>query len=226
MGATRGFLLDVDGTLLDSNDAHALAWERALAEHGFPVPFSRIRPLIGMGGDKMVPLLTGLAPDSPLAERLQERRGEIFRGELLPGLRPFPMARELLAELGRRRIRRVTATSASEDDLKALLARVGVAGLMDDAVTSDDVDRSKPDPDIVTMALQKAGLPSQQAVLVGDTPFDVAAAVRAGVPAIGVCSGGWGDHELQGAAVVLDDVAALYEHLDEVLFSRSWTKVG
>jgi HAD superfamily hydrolase (TIGR01509 family) len=224
--AIRGFLLDIDGTLLDSNDAHAEAWERALTEAGFAVPFSRIRPLVGMGGDKVVPLLTGLSADSPKGERLQERRGEIFRSELLPALRPFPKARELLEELGRRRIRRVVATSASEDDMHALLEQAGVGDLMDETVTHDDVDRSKPDPDIVATALARVSLRPEQAMLVGDTPYDVEAALRARVPPIGVRSGGWRDNDLHGAVAVFDDVSELCAHLDDVLLSKSWAKVG
>ena len=226
MTAIRGFLLDIDGTLLDSNDAHAEAWRRALAEAGHAVPVSRIRPLVGMGSDKVVPILTGLDSDSPRGERLKDRRGDIFRSELLPGLRPFPKAREFLQELGRRHVRRVAATSASKDDLSALLAQAGVADLMDETVTHDDVDRSKPDPDIVAAALQRAGLGAAQAVLVGDTPYDVAAALRAGVQPIGVRSGGWSDYDLEGAVAIFDDVAALCAHLDDVLVSKSWAKVG
>jgi beta-phosphoglucomutase-like phosphatase (HAD superfamily) len=191
--ALRAVLLDIDGTLLDSNDAHALAWQRALAEQGYTVDFLRIRKLIGMGSDKVVPLLTGLAAEDPRAERLQERRGEIFRCELLPRLRPFPKARELLEGLGRRKVLRGAATSASKDDLKALLERAGVSDLMDTTVSSDDVDRSKPDPDIV------------------------AAARRAGVRAIAVRSGRWSDGDLRDAMVIFDDVAALCANLENVL---------
>jgi HAD superfamily hydrolase (TIGR01509 family) len=215
MSLLRGFLLDIDGTLLDSNDAHACAWQRALAERGYPVEFGRIRPLIGMGADKVVPLLTGLGPEDPRAELLQERRGEIFRTELLPTLRPFPKARALLEELGRRQAQRVAATSASGEDLRALLERAGVADLMDATVTHDDVDRSKPDPDIVTTALEKTRLRPDEAVLVGDTPYDVAAARRAGVRAVAVRSGGWRDEDLHGAVAIFDDVAALCSHLDD-----------
>jgi phosphoglycolate phosphatase-like HAD superfamily hydrolase len=213
----RGVLIDVDGTLLDSNDAHARAWEAALAEEGFVVAFERIRPLIGMGGDKVVPILTNLPPEDPRAERVSERRGEIFRTQYLPTLRAFPKARILLQELGRRRLRRVTATSATADDLSALLQQAGVAELMDATVTGDDVDRSKPDPDIVACALEKAALRADEAVLLGDTPYDLVAARRAGVPSIAVRSGGWPDAELGAARVIVSDVAELCDRLDELL---------
>jgi HAD superfamily hydrolase (TIGR01509 family) len=216
MAALRGMLLDVDGTLLDSNDAHARAWEEALADQGFRVGFQRIRRLIGMGSDKLVPSLTHLSPEDPRAERLQKRRGELFRIRL-PSLRPFARARELLAALGRRGLVRVTATSATAEDMRALLKQADVADLMDATVSSDDVDRSKPDPDIVRTALDRAALRPDQAVLVGDTAYDVAAARRAGVRAIAVRSGGWRDGELDGAVAIFDDVADLFVHLDDVV---------
>jgi HAD superfamily hydrolase (TIGR01509 family) len=217
MGARRGVLLDVDGTLLDSNHAHARAWEEALLEEGFTPGFDRIRRLIGMGGDKVVPLLTGIPDEDPRAERLKERRGQIFRTRYLSRLRPFPVARTLLEELGRRGLVRVVATSASADDLAALLEQGGFSDQIDATVSSDDVDRSKPDPDIVATALEKAQLRPDEAVLVGDTPYDVAAARRAGVDAIAVRSGGWRDEELEGAIVIVDDVATLHARLDELL---------
>ena len=173
-----------------------------------------------MGSDKVVPLLTGLSAEAPLGEKLKDRRGEIFRTELLPGLQPFPKARDLLEALGRRGIERVAATSASADDLKALLERAGVADLMDATVNHDDVDRSKPDPDIVATAVQKARLSPAEVVMVGDTPYDVAAAARAGVAAIAVRSGGWPDDDLRGAVAILDDVAAICARLDEILRAR------
>jgi HAD superfamily hydrolase (TIGR01509 family) len=212
----RGALLDIDGTLIDSNDAHAQAWKEALAEGGFLVPFDRIRPLIGMGSDKVVPALTDLPP-GVRAESLSERRGEIFRTRYLPALQPFPGARALLEELGRRQLLRVTASSATAEDLEALLRQAGVADLMDATVSGDEVDRSKPDPDIVAVALQKTGLRADEAILVGDTPYDVAAACRAGVASIAVRSGGWADEELRGAVAVVRDVAELHDRLDELL---------
>jgi len=217
MGARRGVLLDVDGTLLDSNDAHARAWEDVLSEEGFAVGYDRIRPLIGMGGDKVVPLLTGIPDGDPRAERLNQRRGRLFRTKYLPRLHAFPAAHALLQELGRRRMLRVVATSASAEDLGALLEQGGFADLIDATVSSDDVDRSKPDPDIVAAALEKARLRQDEAVLVGDTPYDVAAGRRAGVDVIAVRSGGWSDEELRGATAVIDDVGALRARLDEML---------
>jgi phosphoglycolate phosphatase-like HAD superfamily hydrolase len=213
----RGVLLDVDGTLLDSNHAHARAWEEALAKEGFAPGFDRIRRLIGMGGDKVVPLLTGIPDEDPRAERLKKSRGQIFRAKYLPRLRPFPVARALLMELGRRRLVRVVASSATADDLTALLEQGGFTDQLDTTVSGDDVDRSKPDPDIVATALERAQLRPDEAVLVGDTPYDVAAARRAGVDAIAVRSGGWSDEELEGAIAIVDDVATLHARLNDLI---------
>ena len=110
--------------------------------------------------------------------------------------------------------------------MKVLLEQAGVGDLMDETVTHDDVDRSKPDPDIVATALAKVGLRPEQAMLVGDTPYDVEAALRAGVPPIGVRSGGWRDNDLHGAVAVFDDVSELCAHLDDVLLSKRLAKVG
>ena len=213
----RGILFDVDGTLLDSNDAHARAWQEALAEHGFAIQHERIRPLIGMGGDKVIPLLTHQAGEGPFADAVSERRGEIFRTRYLPALRPFPKARDLLEALGLRNRTRATATSATASDLKALLEQACVADCIDVVVSSDDVDHSKPDPDVVSTALEKAALRPDDVVLVGDTPYDVAAARRAGVRAIALRSGCWPDTALGGAVAIYDDVAELCERLGDLV---------
>jgi HAD superfamily hydrolase (TIGR01509 family) len=213
----HGVLFDVDGTLLDSNDAHARAWQDALAQQGLRVAYADVRPLIGMGGDKLIPLLTDRPPDGPFAEALKERRGEIFRQRYLPRLRPFPQAREVLVALGRAHCTRAVATSSPASDVKALLEQARVADLMDVIVSSDDVDRSKPDPDVIATALAKAELRPEEAILVGDTPYDIAAARRAGVRAIALRSGDWPDGALAGASTIYDDVADLYAHLHEIV---------
>jgi HAD superfamily hydrolase (TIGR01509 family) len=208
-------LLDVDGTLLDSNDAHARAWVAALATHGYVVPFEKVRPLIGKGGDKVLPELTGLDPDSPEAERISETRSEIFRERELPALRPTPGARALLEHLDARGFLLAVATSAKKDEVQALLEQAGVADLIDAASTADDAERSKPDPDIVQAALRRIGRPSWQSVMIGDTPYDVEAALRARVPIIALRCGGWDDAALAGALACYDDPADLLRRIDE-----------
>ena len=218
-GALHAVLLDVDGTLIDSNDAHARAWVGALAAHGYVVPFSEIRPLIGKGGDKMLPELTGLDPESGEAKRIADSRSAIFLEQELSSLRPTPGARVLLVQLRSLGLELVVATSAKADEVDAILAQAGVADLIQAASSSDDADRSKPDPDIVRAALQKAGRPAAQSIMIGDTPYDIEAATRARVPAIGLRSGGWTDDGLRGAIAIYENPADLLAHLDESPFA-------
>lgn len=215
----RGVLLDVDGTLLLSNEAHAEAWARALAEAGHDVPASRVLPLVGMGSDKLLPTLVGVELESEEGERLSERRAEHFE-RLLPGVRPAPGARALVERLRAGGCRLVVATSADGDELDALLRQAGVDDLLDEATTSSDVERSKPDPDIVSAAASRAELPPSSLVMLGDTPYDVKAATRAGVTLVAVRCGGWDDASLAGAAAVYDDPAHLLRELADSPLAR------
>jgi HAD superfamily hydrolase (TIGR01509 family) len=210
----REVILDVDGTLVDSNHEHARAWGDALAEYGIVVTFADVRPLIGMGGDQLLPKLTGIEAESPLGKAISARRGEIFRERYLPRVRPFARVPELLAALRDRGLVRVVASSAEPDDLRRLLDIAGATELIDDCVSSDDVERSKPDPDLVGAALARAALPPAAAVMLGDTPYDVVAARRAGVDTVALRCGGWSDAELAGAIAVYDDPADLLANLD------------
>lgn len=205
----RGVLLDMDGTLVDSNDAHARAWVKALAEEGFAVPFERVRRLIGMGGDTLLPEVTGLSKETPQGERLATRWGEIFQEEFLPHLRPFPQACALVARMHDAGLRLVVASSSQREQLRALLDIVGIAELVDEVTSTDDAERSKPAPDIVEVALAKLDLPPDAALLLGDTPYDIEAAHGAGVRVIALRSGGFTDHDLAGALAIYDDTADL-----------------
>jgi len=212
-GAVRGVLLDVDGTLLLSNQAHAEAFATAFREAGRDIPADRVLPLIGMGSDKLLPELTGLDEESDEGKALVERKKEAFRA-LLPQVQPAPGARALLERLRDRGLALVVATSAGEDELDPLLERAGVRDLIDERTSSSDVERSKPDPDIVAAAVKRSGHPPASLVMLGDTPYDVAAARRAGVSIVAVRCGGWGDDDLAGAAAVYDDPAHLLRELD------------
>lgn len=217
----RGAILDVDGTLVDSNDAHARAWASALVEEGFSVPFERVRPLIGMGGDKLLPEVTGLPEDDPRAKRAGERRGEIFKARFLPSLRAFPRTRELLLRMRETGLKLAVASSAEPDELKALLRIAGAEDLVVGASSADDVGRSKPDPDVVHAALGRLALDPAQVVMIGDTPYDVEAAARAGVRAIAFRCGGWDGERLRGAIAVYDGPADLLARLDGSPLVRS-----
>ena len=213
-------LLDIDGTLLDSNDAHAQAWSDALREAGFEIGSEAVRPLIGMGGDKLLPELTGLEADSEGGKRLIERRKEIFAKEYLPDVRPFPNVIDLLDRLRSDGLKLVVATSASEDELHGLLEALGDKSLLEDATSSSDAKRSKPDPDIIHAAVSKAETTAAGCVMLGDTPYDVEAATKGGVAIIALRCGGWGDDSLTGAAEVHDDPKAVLEKYGETLIGR------
>jgi HAD superfamily hydrolase (TIGR01509 family) len=220
MKPVRGVLLDIDGTLVESNDAHAEAWVRALAEAGFQVPLSAVRPLIGMGSDKLLPKVCGLELDSPDGKQISERRAEIFKKEYLPHLRPTKGASELLHHLSEIGVHLSVATSAKKEELDQLLKICGADSLIKSATTSDDAERSKPDPDIVHAALKEIALPPDEVAFLGDTPYDVQAAHKAGLRAVAVRCGGWGDADLKADAVY-DDPGDVLKHVEDAFLAHA-----
>jgi HAD superfamily hydrolase (TIGR01509 family) len=216
----RGVIFDVDGTLVDSNDAHAQSWVDTFAEAGYNVPFDVVRPLIGMGGDKLLPKAIGIAVDSDEGKKLTKRRSEIFRENYLPKLKPLEGSRDLLLRVRADKLKPVVATSAKEEELEGLLKAAQVADLMEEKATASDAKRSKPDPDIVKAAIKESELPPSDLVMIGDTPYDVEAAIRAGLRIIGFRSGGWKDPDLRGAVEIYDGPADLLRHYDSSLLGR------
>ena len=219
MKPLKAVLLDVDGTLVDSNDAHAQAWLEVLQRNGFPVTFEWVRELIGKGGDKLVPEVTGLEDGSHEAKRLAKERSALFSRDYLPQLRPFPGAEALLRRLHERGLTLVVASSANEDELRPLLEVCGALPFVQHRTSSDDANHSKPDPDIVQVALRKAGCSAGEAIMLGDTPYDVQAAAKAGVRAIALRSGGHPDTALSGSLAIYDDVAELLARFDTSVFA-------
>ncbi|MCA1788827.1 MAG: HAD family hydrolase [Thioalkalivibrio sp.] len=212
MSSVRAVILDLDGTLLCSNDAHAQAFLKAGREMGLNVDFDAIRVLIGKGSDKLIPEAFGFSRESEPGQRLRARKEEIFTTRYLEQLAPTPGARDLLLRLRDEGIRRVLATSSGESLMNRLLQQAGVEDLIEEATSSSDVQASKPDPDIVRVALEKVGISAEQVVMLGDTPYDLEAATRAGIRLIALRTGGWKDRELRGAAAIYDDPADLLEH--------------
>lgn len=206
-------LLDVDGTLLDSNDAHARAFVDAMRENDFSVQYATVRRLIGMGSDKLLPAAIGVGAESQVGKRIGERKAELFK-QMLPGLKPTPGARQLVEKLRDCGLGRVVASSAGEDEIKQLLKQAGVADLIEDETTADDAEESKPEPDIVLAALSKAKVPAKRAIMIGDTPYDVEAATRAGVDIIALRCGAWSDQDLAGAIEIHDHPTALVRSWD------------
>lgn len=209
MKKLRGVILDVDGTLVDSNDAHTEAWTQALREHGYERPFDEVRRLIGMGGDNLLSEISELDDKSGVGKQIVERRGEIFRTKYLPGIKAFPQVRALVERMQAAGLEVAIASSAKENELDPLLERANVADLIPKRTSADDAPNSKPDPDVINAALQTLGLPPEAVVMVGDTPYDIAAATKAGVATIALRSGGWDDKALHAARAIYADPAAL-----------------
>lgn len=212
--SVQGVILDVDGTLIDSNHAHADSWYRALREHGFQVSFDKIRSLIGMGKDNFLPSAVGIENDSSVAEEVAKQKGEFFKREYLPTLKAFPQVPELLERMKSEGLRLVVGSSSEPDELKALLTIAGATNYLEEQVSSGDVENSKPHPDIVHVALDRLHLAPNEVIMIGDTPYDIEAASKAGVRTIAFRCGGWADHDLQGALAIFNspsDLLANYQ---------------
>lgn len=216
----RVILCDIDGTLIDSNDAHALSWVDALEQVGKPFPFERIRPLIGMGGDKLLPALR-IDPESDIGKEAGDRATRAFIETYLESTRAFPRARELLERLVSVGYSVFAATSSNEKELSAILARADMSDVFRETTTANDIEESKPASDVVQSALARAGCLPHEAIMLGDTPYDVRAARRGNVRCIAMRCGGWSDDELGGALEIHDDPAALLNEWDESILSRA-----
>jgi len=207
-------VLDVDGTLVDTNYHHAIAWYRAFREHGLTLPVWRIHRHIGMGGDQLVAAVAG--------KRVEDRQGDSVRAaeaalyaDLIGEVQPFADARRLLELLDGRGHRLVLASSGKRDEVDHYLDLLDARELVEAWTTSADVTQTKPDPDLVHTAVDKVG--GGRAVMVGDSTWDCAAAARADVPSLAVLTGGFSEQELRqaGAQVVFESLTELCERLDE-----------
>ena len=215
-------LLDVDGTLVDTNDAHARSWLLAFEEAGYAATFAHVRPLIGMGADHLLPSVSpDLRSDQDPGKRIARRRGEIFKERFLRSVRPMPGARELLLALKERNVRCVIATSAGESELVALLRIARIDDLVDAAASHNDASSSKPSPEILKAALDKSGATTENSVMLGDTRYDLAAARAAGMPAISLRCGGASEADLAASDAVFDAPA----DLARALLSRSLREI-
>jgi len=213
----HGVILDIDGTLVDSNDAHAHAWVQALAEAGYHVDFAQVRPLIGMGGDKVLPEVAGVQKDSQQGQQISKRRKALFLTEYLPHLHAFPQAWQLLQQLHKQGFTLAIATSAEPDELQGLLKVIHphATDLFAEETSAKDASHSKPDPDVIHAALQKLDMPAAQSIMLGDTAYDIEAAAQAGVKTIAFRSGGWSDRDLQGSSAIYDGPADLLAHYQQ-----------
>ncbi|MBE9178858.1 HAD family hydrolase [Oculatella sp. LEGE 06141] len=212
----EGVILDIDGTLVLSNDAHAQAWVEAFAASGYDVPFERVRPLIGMGGDQVIPkLVPGLNKDEGDGKAVSERRKELVLQKFGPHFVPTNGARDLVLKLQEAGLHLIVASSATNQELELLLKVAKVDNLLHETTTSSDAAASKPEPDIVVAALNKSNMAAENVVMLGDAPYDIEAAARAGVQVIALRCGGFDDERLAGAIAIYNDPADLLQHYDQ-----------
>jgi HAD superfamily hydrolase (TIGR01509 family) len=210
-------IFDVDGTLVDSVDEHAEAWRRAFLEFGRDVPFAHVRSQIGKGADQLLPVFFTEEELRAFGQELDAYRSRLFKEQFLPKVRSFPRVRELLERLTRDGVRLALASSSKDDELQHYLRLCHIEDLVDTTTAKDDVDRSKPHPDIFEAALVRLGRPDPRVTaVVGDTPYDAIAATKLGLPTVGVLCGGFPAEDLRTAgcrALARDpaDLLARYE---------------
>lgn len=221
MAAIGAVISDLDGTLVDSNDAHAQAWTRAMREHGYDVTFEHIRQFVGMGGDNLLPSAIGIEKDSPRGRDLAHRHDTLFRLEYMPTIKPFPQVRALFERMLADGLRVTLATSGEKSDMEKLLKVARIDDLITLRVSSADVENSKPHPDLIHVALERLGCAPEETIMLGDTPYDIEAADKAGVPTIALRCGGFSDDDLRDAAARYDNPADLLAHYDHSPLKRA-----
>jgi phosphoglycolate phosphatase-like HAD superfamily hydrolase len=210
-------ILDIDGTLVDTNYHHALAWYRAFRQHGIVLPLWRIHRHIGMGGDQLVPALAGEGVEEELGDDIRATEKPLYLS-LIEEVEPFDGARELIVELNERGHTVVLASSAKENEVDHYLDVLDARELAQDWTTSADVEATKPAPDLVRAALAKAGGDGRgPGVMLGDSTWDCEAAARAGVETVALLTGGYSEEELReaGAVAVFESIAELRARLEE-----------
>jgi phosphoglycolate phosphatase-like HAD superfamily hydrolase len=209
----KAVLFDIDGTLVESVDIHAMAWQEALREFGYDVDYEAVRAQVGKGADKLIPEFVPKPQLEAVQSKLADFRGELFKRKYLSRIRPLSCVPELMQRVEDAGLRIALASSAKEDELHAYVKLAGIEKFVQEKTSKDDVDESKPAPDIFEAARAKLkNVRSEEAMVIGDTPYDAVAARRAGMQMIGVLTGGWSRDELlkAGCCAVYRSVAELY----------------
>ena len=219
---TKAAIFDVDGTLLDSVDLHALSWHEAMVKFGHDVSFEQARGQIGKGGDKLIPHFLSEEAQRDHGNEMEEWRSNRFKSQYLPMVRPFSAVPDLLRRVKDAGVRIAVASSAKKDELSKYLEIAGIGDLVDVTTSSDDVQESKPAPDIFEAVLKKLGVEGHDAVAIGDTPYDAEAARKAKIAIVGVLCGGFTESSLRqaGCVQVYPGPAALLACFGDSLLAR------
>ena len=218
----KAVVFDVDGTLVDSVDMHAEAWQRAFKEFDKEIEFSLVRSQIGKGGDQLMPVFLSKKELDEIGEKIEERRGEIFQGEYLSKVKAFPMVREVFERVKNDGKLIALASSAPEEELEFYKNLTKITDLLEAATSSDDAKASKPEPDIFEEALAKIDAPNMsECIVIGDTPYDAIAAGKIGFRCVGVLCGGFPEQDLRdaGCIEIYRDPADLLANYDTFIVS-------
>jgi HAD superfamily hydrolase (TIGR01549 family) len=219
----KAVIFDIDGTLVDSVDLHAQAWKEAFKQYGKDVPYQQVRHQIGKGGDQLMPVFFSREELEEFGEEMEEYRGKIYKRDYLPRVRAFPGVRELFTKIKEDGKRIALASSAKEEELKVYKKIAQIEDLVEEETSADDADRSKPHPDIFRAALEQLkDVSVNEAVVVGDTPYDAEAAGKLRLRTIGVRCGGFPEEELlaAGAIAIYDDPADLLARYGETIIKK------
>jgi HAD superfamily hydrolase (TIGR01509 family) len=218
----KAVLCDIDGTLVESNWLHAAAWKDAFAVVGIELELEAVRRQIGKGGDELIPVFVPWWKRKFVEQPLKRYRKYVFETEYMGQVRAFPKTRDLLVRMKQEGIRVALASSAKKDELDVYKKIAKIEDLVEEDTSADDADQSKPHPDIFEAALKKLGVKAEDALALGDTPYDAEAAGKAGVWTVGVTTGGWSEKELMdaGCIEVWKEVGELLERFEESAFVR------
>ncbi len=214
----KAVIFDIDGTLVDSVDLHARAWQEAFRHYGRDVAFPEIRHQIGKGGDQLLPVFFSPEELDKFGEELEKHRGYIYKRDYLPLVRGFPRVRPLFERIRRDGKRIALASSAKADELETYKKLADIEGLVEEQTSADDAEKSKPHPDIFEAALSQLGdVRPDEAIVIGDTPYDAEAAGKAGLRTVGVLCGGFPEGELRAAGCIkfYKDFSDLLAHYEE-----------
>ncbi|MDQ3684345.1 MAG: HAD family hydrolase [Acidobacteriota bacterium] len=223
--AIKAVIFDIDGTLVDSVDLHARAWQETFKKFGKEIPLADVRRQIGKGGDQLLPVFFSKKELDEFGEEMEEYRGELFKKEYLPRVKAFPKVRELFERIKRDGKKIALASSAKEDELSTYKKLARIDDLLEGETSADDVEKSKPHPDIFEAALEELGdVDASDVIVVGDTPYDAEAAGKIKIKTVGLLCGGWSEEELREAgciAVYRDDADLLARYEESPLAAQA-----